>query len=81
MVTLAKDQCRLDTRKYLFLQTTINESNKLSTDYVTAMSVNMFKNKVDPYLRGAGYTQMKNCWTLDKPMASLSTCHMDLCLP
>ena len=29
--------------------------NKLSTDCVTARSVNMFKNKVDTYLRRAGY--------------------------
>ena len=34
---------------------TINEWNKLSTDCVTASSVNMFKNKVDTYLRKAGY--------------------------
>ena len=57
-VTLVKDQCRLDIRKYSFLQRTINEWNKLSTDCVTASSVNMFKNKVDTYLRRVGYTQM-----------------------
>ena len=33
-VTLVKDQCRLDIRKYLFSQRTINEWNKLSTDCV-----------------------------------------------
>ena len=33
----------------------IIEWNKLSTDCVTASSVNMFKNKVDTYLRRAGY--------------------------
>ena len=49
-VTLVKDQCRLDVRKYLFSHRTINEWNKLSTDSVTA------KNKVDTYLRRAGYT-------------------------
>ena len=38
-----------------FVQRTINEWNKLSTDCVTASSVNMFKNKVDTYLRRAGY--------------------------
>ena len=32
-----------------------NEWNKLSTDCVTASSVNIFKNKVDTYLRRAGY--------------------------
>ena len=54
-VKLVKDECRLDIRKHSFLQRTINEWNKLSTDWVTASSVNMFKNKVDTYLRRAGY--------------------------
>ena len=54
-VKLVKDQCRLDIRKHLFSQRTINEWNKLSTDCVTASSVNMFKNKVDTYLRRADY--------------------------
>ena len=55
-VKLVKDQCRLDIRKYSFSQKTINYWNKLSTDCVTASSVNMFKNKIDTYLRRAGYT-------------------------
>ena len=55
-IKLVKDQCRLDIRKYLFSQRTINEWNKLSTDCVTASSVNMFKNKVDTYLKRMGYT-------------------------
>ena len=54
-VKLVKDQCRLDIRKHSFSQRTINEWNKLSTDCVTVSSVNMFKNKVDTYLRRAGY--------------------------
>ena len=54
-VKLVKDQCRLDIRKHSFSQRTINEWNKLSTDCVTASSVNMFKNKVDTYPRRAGY--------------------------
>ena len=54
-VKLVKDQYRLDIRKHSFSQRTINEWNKLSTDGVTASSVNMFKNKVDTYLRRAGY--------------------------
>ena len=48
--------CVLDIRKYSFYERTINEWNKLSTDGVTASSVNMFKNKVDTYLRRADYT-------------------------
>ena len=58
-ITLVKDQCRLDIRKYSFSQRTINERNKLSTVYVTVSSMNMFKSKVNTYLRKAGYTQMK----------------------
>ena len=58
-VTLLKDQCGLDIRKYSFSQRTINEWNKVSTDCETASSMNMFKNKVDTYLRRAGDTQMK----------------------
>ena len=54
-VKLVKDQCRLDIRKYSVSQRTINEGNKLSTDCVTASSVNMFKNNVDTYFRRVGY--------------------------
>ena len=45
----------MDIGKRSFSQRAINEWNKLSTDCVTASSVNMFKNKVDKYLRRAGY--------------------------
>ena len=55
-VTLVKDQCRLNIRKYSFSQRILNEWNKLSTDCVTASSVNMFKNKVHTYLRRADDT-------------------------
>ena len=40
-IKLLKDQCRLDIRKYSFSQRTINEWNKLSTDCITASSVNI----------------------------------------
>ena len=53
-VTLGKKQCRLDIRK--FSQRTVNEWNRLSADCVGASSVNVFKNKIDIYLRRAGYT-------------------------
>ena len=55
-VKLVKDQCKLDIMKYSFSQGTINEWNKLSADCTTASSMNMFRNKVDTYLRRAGYT-------------------------
>ena len=40
-VTLVKDQCRLDIKKYSFSQRTINERNKLSSDCVNASSMNI----------------------------------------
>ena len=55
VVKLVKDQCILDIRKYSFSQRIMNEWNKLSTDCVTASSVNMFKNRIDTYLKRAGY--------------------------
>ena len=55
-VTLAKKQCRLDIRKFSFSQRTVNEWNRLSADCVDASSVNIFKQKIDIYLRRAGYT-------------------------
>ena len=60
-VTLVKDQCRLDIRKYSFSQRAINEWNTLATCCVTGSSV--FKNKVDTYLRRTGYA-----W-LPRPLA------------
>ena len=54
-VTLAKKQCRLDIRKFSFSQRTVNEWNRLSADCVGVSSVNMFKTKIDIYLRRAGY--------------------------
>ena len=58
-VTLAKDQFRVDIRKYSLSHRAINEWSKLSTDCVNESSVNIFKIKVDTYLRRAGYTKMK----------------------
>ena len=52
-ITLAKKQCRLYIRT--FSQRTVNDWNRLSTDCVSASSVNMFINKIDIYLRRAGY--------------------------
>ena len=76
-VTLVKDQCRLDIRKYSLSQSTINEWNKLSTDCVTASCLNMFKNKVD--ISQESELHIDKPMALDKPMASLSTCHLGLC--
>ena len=55
-VTLAKKQCRLDIRT--FSQRTVNEWNRLSADCIDASSVNIFKHKIDIYLRQAGLSQI-----------------------
>ena len=55
-VTLTKKQCRLDIRTFSFLQRIVNDWNRLTTDCVGASSVNIFKNKIDIYLRRIGYT-------------------------
>jgi len=58
IMTLAKKQCRLDTRKFSFLQRAINEWNRLSADCVGGSSVNILKNIMSTYLRRAGCTQI-----------------------
>ena len=40
-VSLVRDRCRLDIRKYSFLRRTINEWNNLSTDCVNVSSMNI----------------------------------------
>ena len=62
-VTLAKKQCRLDIKKNSFSQRTVNEWNILSADCVGARSVNIFKNKIDIYLRRAGYTYIDRLYS------------------
>ena len=53
---IAKKQCRLNIINFSFSRRTVNEWNRLSVDCVDASSVNEFKNKIDIYLRRAGYT-------------------------
>ena len=57
-ITIAKKQCRLDITTFSFSQRTLNEWNILSADCVCPSSVNIFKNKIDIYLRRAGYTEI-----------------------
>ena len=45
-----------DIRQFSYSQRTVNEWNILSADGVRASSVNIFKNKIDIYLRRARYT-------------------------
>ena len=45
LITLAKKQCRLDIRKFSFLQRTLIEWKRLSADCLGASSANLFKTK------------------------------------
>ena len=54
-----KDRCRLYIMMYSFSQRTASECNIISTDCETVSSLNMFKNKVDTFLRRADYTNLK----------------------
>ena len=53
---LAKEQGSLDITKLSCSQIKIKERNRLSADCVGASGVDMFANKLDIYLRRAGYT-------------------------
>ena len=75
--TLVKKQIRLDVRKYSFSQRTINVWNKLiSTDYVHASSVNMFKNKIEKYQVKGGYTYNYYMSRLSISSSFLVYCHL-----
>ena len=52
---------RLDIRKHSFSQRTINEWNTLTTDCITASSVNMFKNNVETYVLTVNNESMQTC--------------------
>ena len=46
-----KQRARLDTRKFFFSQRVVNECNNLSSEIVSANTVNTFKNRLDPMLK------------------------------
>ena len=54
-ITLANKRCRLNIRHFSFSQRKVKEWNRLSPDCVDPRSINMFKYKIDIYLRRAGY--------------------------
>ena len=63
-MALAKERLKLDIRKYAFFQRTINEWNRLPGECVNAISVNMFKNKIDNYFKRSGYVLDFRCGPL-----------------
>ena len=54
-VTLVKEQCRLDMRKYSFSQRTINGTDFQMVVLMLVVCI-MFKYRIDMYLIRAGYT-------------------------
>jgi len=48
---IAKQRTRLDLRKRFFSQRVVNEWNSLPQHVIEASTVNMFKNRLDKYLR------------------------------
>ncbi len=48
---LRKDRSRLDLRKFTFSRMEVNMWNDLLAEVVTASSVKVFKNKLEPHLK------------------------------
>ena len=58
-LTILKQHCRLNVRKYFFTHRVVDTWNKLSEDTVNSKTVNSFKNQIDPSFKqhgGGGYT-------------------------
>ena len=47
-LTILKQHCRLNVRKYFFTHRVVDTWNKLSEDTVNSKTVNSFKNQIDP---------------------------------
>ena len=58
----------------------ILETRRLRLGQIEVFKIlNVYEN-IDGNILGGRVTHRLKCWTLDKPMASLSTCHLGLCL-
>ena len=56
-LTILKQHCRLNVRKYFFTHRVVDTWNKLSEDTVNSKTVNSFKNQIDPsFKQHGGYT-------------------------
>ena len=53
---LFKPRCRLDCKKFAFSHRVVDNWNNLSFDITACNSVNSFKNRLDSYLEGRGFT-------------------------
>ena len=53
-LTILKQHCRLNVRKYFFTHRVVDTWNKLSEDTVNSKTVNSFKNQIDPSFKQHG---------------------------
>ena len=53
-LTILKQHCRLNERKYFFTHRVVDTWNKLSEDTVNSKTVNSFKNQIDPWFKQHG---------------------------
>ena len=52
---LFKQGTHLDCRKYVFSQRIVNIWNSLSEDVIACDSINVFKSRIDKFLKGQGF--------------------------
>ena len=53
-LTILKQHCRLNVRKYFFTHRVVDTWNKLSEDTVNSKTVNNIKNQIDPWFKQHG---------------------------
>ena len=53
-LTILKQHCRLNVRKYFFTHRVVDTWNKMSEDTVYSKTVNIFKNQIDPWFKQHG---------------------------
>ena len=53
-LTILKQHCGLNVRKYFFTHRVVDTWNKLSEDTVNSKTVNSFKNQIDPWFKQHG---------------------------
>ena len=53
-LTILKQHCRLNVRKYFFPHGVVDTGNKLSEDTVNSKTANSFKNQIDPSFKQHG---------------------------
>ena len=71
-LTILKQHCRLNVRKYFFTHRVVDTWNKLSEDIVNSKTVNSFKNQIDP-----SFKQHGGLYLVHKPTKASCSRHSD----